>query len=114
MKEGPQTNQGRLYAWGKRILGDKINSQGYKDNGGGGESLYFHHLYNHHNQVSQDVYGYGSNKFGQLGLPDLTSENELKKLNFVIGSNKLMVQSVFCGAEHTFFITGNFLSLTRR
>lgn len=60
--------------------------------------------------VSQEIYGGGSNKFGQLGLPELSSDNELKKLNFFMGSgnnsNKLVVQSVYCGAEHTFMITG--------
>lgn len=50
--------------------------------GGGGKSLYFHHLYNHHNQVSQDVYGYGSNKFGQLGLPDLDERKRTKEIEF--------------------------------
>ena len=53
------------------------------------------------------MYGCGSNKFGQLGLPELTGDNELKKLNFVISNTKLMIQNVFCGAEHTFFLTGN-------
>lgn len=50
---------------------------------------------------SGEVLGFGSNKFGQLGLAELITfekpERILKGIN---------VKSVHCGAEHTFIITG--------
>lgn len=56
------------------------------------------------------MYGLGSNKFGQLGLPENITYAEPQRLFEqelpIGGSNiKLNIKSVHCGAEHTFLIT---------
>lgn len=62
---------------------------------------------NNNNSDTQDIYVQGSNRFGQLGLPNFQSDNEMQKINIFVGNNiKPNIQSFHCGAEHTFFITG--------
>ena len=50
-----------------------------------------------------EAYGYGSNKFGQLALPDNIFYDDFKPI-----FPKMKIKSIHCGAEHTFIITGTF------
>ena len=51
--------------------------------------------------IGRSCFGFGSNRFGQLGVKDLQMYNE--PIQILEDYN---VKKMFCGAEHTFFING--------
>lgn len=55
------------------------------------------------------TFGLGSNKFGQLGLKEPQFYQD--PVPVFLGEN---VQSLHCGAEHSFFINGNTASIKTR
>ena len=52
-----------------------------------------------------ELYVWGSNEYGQLGLNDTTNRNKLECINSLKGKK---INQIECGGWHSIALTGNF------